>query len=165
MGPTLNDGKSLFHADHNNVSTGAPTVDAFDTAAAIMSAQKDVSLNEFLDLTPQIWLGPRTLLGNAKVVVNSTYDPDAANKLQRANKAANIVETIVGTPRLTGLPWYFFANHMIAPVLEVAFLDGNDTPYVELQNGFDVDGASWKVRLDYGVAGVDFRGAVRSTGA
>lgn len=164
MGPTLNDGKSLFHADHNNVSTGAPTVDAFDTAASIMAAQKDVSQNEFLDLTPQIWLGPRTLLGNAKVVVNSTYDPDTANKLQRANKSANIVETIVGTPRLTGNPWFFFADHMIAPVLEVAFLDGNDTPYVELQNGFDVDGASWKVRLDYGVAGVDFRGAVRSTG-
>jgi len=28
-----------------------------------------------------------------------------------------------------------------------------------------VDGGRWKVRMDYGIAGVDYRGAVRSTGA
>ena len=39
-----------------------------------------------LGLTPAVWLGPRTLLGNAKVVVNSTYAPDAATKLRAADK-------------------------------------------------------------------------------
>lgn len=165
MGPTLADGVTLFHASHNNVTTGAPSVSAFDAARIILAQQKDVSGNDFLALRPDVWLGPIGIGGQAKVVVNSTYDPDTANKLQRFNVAANMVRDIVDTPRLTGLPWYFFADAASAPVLEVAFLDGNDQPYLELQNGFEVDGAAWKIRLDYGIAGVDYRGAVRSTGA
>ena len=159
MGPTLDDGITLFHASHNNVSTGAPLVASFEAARVVMAIQKDVSSNDFLALMPAVWLGPIGLGGAARVVLNSTYDPDTANKLQRANIAAGMVQDIVDTPRLSGLPWYFFANPLEAPVIEVAFLDGNDTPYLELENGFSVDGSSWKVRMDYGVAGVDFRGA------
>lgn len=165
MGPTLADGKSLFHADHANVSTGAPTVTSFEAARVVMSAQKDVSGNDYLALTPAIWLGPDAIVGQAKVVNNSTYDPDAANKLQRANIANGMVRDIVGTPRMQGLPWYFFADPNEAPVLEVDFLDGISEPFLEMELGFTVDGSRWKVRMDYGVAGVDYRGAVRSTGA
>jgi ATP-dependent protease ClpP protease subunit len=165
MGPQLADGVTLFHATHNNVGTGAPTVDNFDAGRVVMSAQKDVGGNDYLALAPDVFLGPESLRGNALVVVNSTFDPDAANKLQRANKVANLVREVVGTPRLTGLPWYFFADPEVAAVMEVAFLDGNDTPYLEMQNGFDQDGVRWKARLDYGVAGTDYRGGYRSTGA
>jgi hypothetical protein len=34
-----------------------------------------------------------------------------------------------------------------------------------MENGFTVDGARWKVRLDYGVAGIDGRGAITNAGA
>lgn len=165
MGPTLGDGVTLFHANHNNVSTGAPTVASFDAARVILAAQRDVGANDYLALTPNVFLGPESLVGAAKVVVNSTYDPDANNKLQRANIAAGLVSSIVGSPRLPATVWYFFSDPNQAPVLEVAFLDGIDTPYLELENGFSVDGARWKVRMDYGIAGIDYRGAVRSTGA
>lgn len=165
MGPLLADGKTLFHAEHNNVATGAPSVAAFEAARVILSEQKDVSGNDPLALTPAVWLGPTGISGQAKVVNNSTYDPDVNNKLQRSNIAFSMFGDIVDTPRLPGLPWFMFADHQQAPVLEVAFLDGIDTPYIELENGFTVDGASWKVRMDYGIAGIDYRGAVRSTGA
>jgi phage major head subunit gpT-like protein len=165
MGPTLADGVTLFHANHANVSTGAPTVTSFDAARVIMSAQRDVGANDYLALAPAVFLGPESLVGAAKVVVNSTYDPDANNKLQRANIVANLVGAIVGSPRLPATVWYFFADPQQAPVIEVAFLDGIDTPYLELENGFSVDGARWKVRMDYGIAGIDYRGAIRSTGA
>jgi hypothetical protein len=105
FGPTLADGNPLFHASHANVTTGAPTVAAFEAARIILSSQKDVSSNDYLALTPAIWLGPESIKGQASVVVNSTYDPDAANKLQRANIAANMVSTLVGTPRLSGASW------------------------------------------------------------
>lgn len=164
MGPTLGDGKALFHADHSNVSTGAPTVTSFEAARVILSSQRDISSNDYLSLTPAVWLGPESLVGTAKVINNSTYDPDSV-KLQRDNIARGLVQTIVGTPRLSSTPWYLFADPNQAPVLEVAFLDGIDTPYIELENGFDVDGARWKVRMDYGIAGTDYRGAVRSTGS
>lgn len=164
-GPTLEDGKALFHADHGNVLTGAvPSVDAFETARVAMALQKDVGGNDFLDLRPAIWLGPMGIGGDARVINGAEYDPDTPNKLQKTNKVRGLVRDIVDTPRLSGNGWYFFADPVEAPVLEVAFLDGNQEPFLELQNGFDVDGARWKARLDFGVAGIDFRGAQRNPG-
>lgn len=166
-GPVLADGKPLFHADHGNIvaAGAAPTVAAFDAMRVLMSSQKDVSGNDFLDLRPAIWLGPMSLGGAARVVNGSEYDPDSSNKLQRMNMVRGLLTDIVDTPRLSGAGHYMLANPGEAPVLEVAFLDGNETPYLELQNGFTVDGAQWKVRLDYGIAGVDYRGAVKNVGA
>lgn len=167
MGPTLLDGKALFHADHGNIAgtAAAPTVASFEAGRVLMRTQKDVGGNDYLEISPQIWLGPDSLVGQAKVVVNSTYDPDATNKLQRANIAAGLVGDIVGTPRLSGNRWYFFADPSQAPVMEVAFLDGIDTPYIEMEEAFTTDGARWKARLDYGVAGIDYRGAMTNAGA
>ncbi len=41
----------------------------------------------------------------------------------------------------------------------------HDAPYLESETGFTVDGTRWKVRLDFAIAGVDFRGAVTNAGA
>lgn len=165
-GPTMQDGLPLFHASHGNIgAAGALTVSAVDNARTLMARQTDVSGQEFLDLRPSIWLGPMELGGTARVINDSQFDPDANNKLQRANMVARIFGDIVDTPRLSGTVWYAVANPADAPVIEVAFLDGSDAPYLELENGFDVDGARWKARLDFGVAAIDWRGIVRGPGA
>lgn len=165
--PVLEDGIPLFHADHNNIAAvnAVPTVDSFEAARVLMAQQRDVGDNDFLDLRPDVWLGPLSLGGKARAVINSTYDPDAANKLQRENIVRNLVRDIVDTPRLSGTAWYLLANRDDAPVMEVAFLDGNSTPFLEMDQGFTVDGSRWKVRLDYGVAAIDYRGAVKNNGA
>lgn len=167
LGPVLVDGKTLFHADHGNIAaTGAaPTVASFEAARVQMRAQKDVGGNDYLEISPDVWLGPDGIMGQAKVVNNSTYDPDAANKLQRTNIAAGMVRDIVGTPRLSGARWYMFADPSQAPVMEVAFLDGIDAPFIEMEEAFTTDGARWKARLDYGVAGIDYRGGITNAGA
>ncbi|MDS1482318.1 Clp protease ClpP, partial [Shigella boydii] len=48
--------------------------------------------------------------------------------------------------------------------VEVAYLDGNDTPWLESTDGFTVDGTTFKVRIDAGVAPLDWRGLAKSTG-
>lgn len=166
MGPILSDGKTLFHVDHGNIAStaGAPSVATFDNVRVTMAQQKDPWGNEFLDLRPAVWLGPLGLDGEARVVNDAQYDPDTANKLQRPNKSRGIFADIVGTPRLSGAAWFAFADPNVAPVLEVAFLDGQETPVLESQEGWRIDGIEWRVRFDYGVAGVDFRGAVRNAG-
>lgn len=166
-GPLLSDQKALFHADHGNlVTSGAvPSIDTIEAARILMASQKDVGGNDYLDLRPALWLGPMSLGGKARVVNTSVYDPDTANKLQRPNIVNGLFRDVIDTPRLTGNPWFIFADPNEAPTLEVAFLDGVQDPYLELQNGFDVDGARFKLRLDYGVAGIDYRGAVRNDGA
>lgn len=165
MGPTLSDSVTLFHATHNNVSTGVPSVTSFDAARVIMASQTNPGGGEIIDLRPSIWLGPIALGGEARVINDAQYDPDTANKLQRPNKVRGLFSKVVDTARLSGAPWYIFADPSEEPVLEVGFLDGQQEPFLEMKEGFRVDGVSWKVRLDYAVAAVGYRGAVRSTGA
>jgi len=165
-GPTLGDGYALFHANHGNITTGAAlSAAAIDLDRVAMASQKDVSSNDYLDLRPQVLLVPVALGGTAKSINMAEYDPDTANKLQKPNTVRGLFGDIVDTPRLSGTRRYLFASPSEAPVLEVAFLDGNDTPYLELEQGFTVDGSRWKVRLDFGIAAVDFRGAVTNAGA
>lgn len=166
LGPTLLDGLTLFHANHGNITqAGAISVDLFDAARVLMKSQKDVSKNEVLDIAPDILLIGAASAGNAKVIVGAEYDPDTANKLQKPNKVKGIVRDIVDTARLTGTRFYFFANPDVAPVLEVAFLNGQQEPFLDSDEGWRTDGVEWKVRIDYGVAGQDYRGAVTGAGA
>ena len=165
LGPVMPDGKTLFHADHGNLTTGAAiTMAAIDADRVAMAQQKDVSGNDYLDLRPAVLLVPIGLGGTARAINDALYDPDTANKLQKPNIVNGLFSDIVDTPRLTGTRRYLFADAGIAPVIEVAFLDAQQEPYIEVQNGFDVDGARYKVRMDYGVAAVDYRGAVTNAG-
>lgn len=165
LGPTMGDTKTLFHADHGNIGTGsAITVAGLDADRVLMASQTDVGGNEFLDLRPSVLLVPLSLGSTAKVLNNAQYDPDTANKLQKPNVVAGLFNDVVDTPRMTGTRRYLFADPTEAPVIEVAFLDGNQEPYVEQQAGFSVDGTQYKVRLDFGVAAVDYRGAVTNAG-
>jgi ATP-dependent protease ClpP protease subunit len=166
-GPTLQDGYALFSTEHANIagSSAAPTVDSFDAARVLMASQRDVSGNEYLNLRPTIWVGPLAKAGAARVVNDSQYDPDTANKLQRPNISRGLLTDIVDTPRLSGNRWYMFASPDVAPVLEVAFLDGVQEPFVDTMEGWSIDGTEMKVRLDYGVAAVDYRGAITNPGA
>lgn len=165
VGPTMSDGFALFSTQHNNITTSAAiTMAALDLDRVALASQKDVSGNDFLDLRPAVLLVPLSLGGTARSINEAQYDPDTANKLQKPNIVNGLFRDIVDTPRMTGTRRYIFADPQEAPVLEVAFLDGQSEPYMEMQDGFDVDGARWKVRLDYGVAAVDYRGAVTNAG-
>lgn len=166
LGPAMGDGLTLFHASHGNISaTGAMSVAVFEDVRVKMGSQKDVSGNDYLDLTPHCLLVPKGSYGDAIVINGAEYDPDTANKLQKPNKVRGQYSDIIDSARLSGTRFYSFADHMVAPVVEVAFLDGNQEPFLEQQAGFTVDGTQFKARLDFGIAAIDYRGAVTSAGA
>jgi len=166
-GPTMSDGNTLFHASHANIASvsGPPSVATFDNARVTMASQTDPGSNEIIELAPAIWLGPIGLGGDARVVNDAQYDPDTANKLQKPNKVRGQFRDIVDTARLSGTIWYAFADPADDPVIEVGFLNGQQQPYTEMRDGWRVDGIEWKVRHDYGVAAVGWRGAVKNVGA
>lgn len=166
MGPTMTDGNPLFHADHNNIGSGsALEMTAIDGDRVLLSKQTDVSGNDFLYLSPRVLLVPMELGGTARSLNGAQYDPDSANKLNKPNIVNGLFSDIVDTPRLTGTRRYIFADPMQAPAIEVAFLNGIQEPYIEQQYGFTVDGTLYKARLDFGVAAIDYRGAVTNAGA
>lgn len=165
-GPTMQDGNPLFHSTHANIATtdAKPTVAALDAARVQLAVQKDISGNDFLDLRPELWLGPVGIGGMARETNNNQYDPEVSNKFQIANKVRGLVSDIVDSPRLSGTAWYVLASPMDEPVFEVAFLDGVQTPYMERDEPFEVDGVRWKIRMDYGVGAIGWRGIVKNNG-
>lgn len=169
LGPSMPyDSTTLFHANHNNISTGAAlSADAIDADRVAMASQKDKDSNDYLDLRPAVLLVPVGLGGKARIINLSQYNPDrtANAKASEPNVVVGLFSDVVDTPRLTGTRRYLFADPSIAPVLEVAFLEGQAAPVLETQDGWRVDGTEMKVRFDYGVAAVDHRGAVTNAGA
>lgn len=167
LGPVLEDGKPLFHADHGNViaTAAAPTTESFQAFRVAMAKQKDVSGNDFLDLRPAVWLGPVGLEATAKLINQAQYEPSTTKNSLTPNVSLGMFRDIVGSPRLDGTRHYAFADVNEAAAIEVAFLDGVDSPYMEQEDAFDTDGARFKVRLDYGVGGHDWRGAATNAGA
>ena len=165
LGPTMPDTNPLFHTSRNNVGTGAALSSAsIEADRVVMGSQTDIGANEFLDLRPAIWLGPLALGGTARVINDAQYDPDTVNKLQRPNSVRGLFADVVDTARLSGTRYYMFANPNEAPVIEVAFLNGVTEPQIEMQEAFTVDGTRYRARLDFGVAAIDYRGAVTNAG-
>ena len=165
LGPLMTDGNTLFHASHNNLTTGAAIGSAaIDADRVAMASQKDPSGNEVLHLRPSILVLPVGLGGVARQINNGQYDFDVTNKFQIPNRVGGLFQTIVDTPRIAGTRRYLFADPGMAPTIEVAFVDGQQQPFMDVQQGWRVDGVEWKVREDYGVAGIDFRGGITNAG-
>jgi hypothetical protein len=165
LGPLMNDGNTLFHATHDNIGAGsALAVAGLDADRVVMAEQTDPSGNEVLNLRPAILVLAVGLGGEARVLNQAQYEP-IDNKFQKPNKVVGLFRDVVDSPQLTGTRRYLFADPALMPVIEVAFLEGQQEPFMETQDGWRVDGVEWKVRLDYGVAAIEFRGAVTNAGA
>lgn len=168
LGPTMSDGNTLFHAAHNNISVPAALGStAIDLDRVAMGRQKDPSGNELLELRPAVIVLPLELGGTMRQINNGEYDFDALTTKNPwvPNKVRNVVQDVVDTARMTGTRRYLFADPGVAPTLEVAFVDGQQQPFMDVKQGWNIDGVEWKVRLDYGTAAIDFRGAVTNAGA
>lgn len=165
LGPNLNDGNPLFDAAHNNLGAGAALSSAaIDANSVIMESQTLPGGVEIASLRPSILLIPRGLKSTAIKINESVTDPDTSGDVT-PNTTNGMFDKIVATTRLSGTRRYLFADPNEAAVLEVAFLNGQQNPSLETENGFRRDGVSWKVRIDFGVAGVGERGAVTDAGA
>lgn len=166
-GPTMSDTNPLFHADHGNIAgtPAAPTIDAFEAGRVQMASQMDPSGNDYLDLRPAIWLGPMSVGGQARSTNAAEYNDESQRNQRRPNISRGLVRDIVDTRRLSGTAWYLLADPAVAPVFEVGFLDGVQVPQLEMEEAFRSDGISWRIRYEYGVAAIDWRGIVRNAGA
>ena len=161
-GGNLVDGNPIFHATHSNiVSTATFDADLLNAARIQMANQKDKDGRDFIGLRPSILLVPMEWGTQARLLNDAAFTPDDAGGYTKPNTVRGLFSTIIETPRLTGNQYYMFASPGIEPTVEVSFLNGVQEPYLEQNNPFNVDGIQWKMRLDYGVGGVGFRGALR----
>ena len=184
----LSDAVALFAAGHNNYNAAA--ANSLDTVAhaitgignlctmlmtqkAMLHADEAAKESLYLGLMPKVLLVPVSggQYFNAKTVIASATMPSAT--------ASGVVNAIQGIAEVVPEPsledtlltgssttaFYLFADPADAPVVEVAFLQGNDQPYMEEIDQTDSDGRIWKVRLDVAAAVIDFAGACKEKGA
>jgi ATP-dependent protease ClpP protease subunit len=164
------DSKAIFHADHKNLLTGATSalsVDALDAGRTKMRTQKtDGTTGRTLNIRPAYVLTPICLESKANQLIRSASVPGADVNSGIDNPIRNFSE-VIGEPRLddaSSTAWYLAASQG-SDTIEVAYLNGVDTPYMEQQQGFTSDGVATKVRIDAGVAPLDYRGLVKANGA
>lgn len=167
MNAALADGIALFHADHGNLGTPATlSAPALGLGRAAMRKQKGMA-GEIIDIIPAFLLTPVAMETDAEILLRSTALPEA-------NKSAGVYNpwagklTPIADPHLDAADpnaWYLVANPMQAPLIEVAWLEGEEQPYVEEQVNFNSDALEIKVRHDFGCGAVDHRGGYMNAGA
>ena len=155
------DGKALFDASHKNTITNAALdIANIDKGIQLMNGFVNAS-GEPLEIEPEFMLLPTSRYTRGLQLIKSASVEGADANSGIINPLRDIVAP-VKSARLQAADersWYLINKEAI----EVAYLDGIDTPYMEQQNGFTVDGVSTKVRIDAGVNVIDYRGVVKVT--
>lgn len=175
--PTLvQDSTTLFHADHANgvlSSGGQPDITTLTAAFVAMGLQRAPAptpeeLGHVLNISPRYLLCSKANeIANTNLVINE-YDPAGTAGTLKRNPFMNRLE-VIADPRLdadsSGAPWYLVADQNQWDTMEVAFLDGEQRPFLDQQEGWSIDGVSYKVRLDAGAAPLGFQGWYKNVGA
>jgi hypothetical protein len=151
--PAMDDGVALFHVDKNNLVTSALGEASLITALTAMRKQTDG--NAVLNLAPQFLIVAANKEIEARQLVESPVriGKNNAEPNPLAGKAVVLVDG-----RLPDNKWYLAASPNVIDTIEVAYLNGQSAPFIDTQDGWNVDGMHAKVRHDFGTRALDFRG-------
>lgn len=157
------DNFKLFDKDkHGNVLDTGVVMDVatLDKARQLMRAQKEGERH--LNIRPAFVLVPTALESVTNQVIKSASVKGADINAGIINPVKDFA-TVIAEPRLddSSQSTFYLAAAKGTDTIEVAYLNGVDTPYIDQQDGFSVDGVTTKVRIDAGVAPVDHRGLVK----
>jgi ATP-dependent protease ClpP protease subunit len=166
--PTMSDGVALFHANHGNLAAAGAAINTatVDAMRVLMGLQKDG--NAVLNLNLAYLLVPKAMEGTANVTRNSEFEVGASSRNNTTPNTVRNTFEVISDARLDAASapaWYGAGNAGITDTIEVAYLDGNDTPTLEEQSGWTVDGVEMKVRLDAGVKALSYRALAKNPGA
>ena len=167
---------AFFVAGNNNFQSGTDTVlsiDGLTKAEELFLNQTDPD-GKPIGIMPQVILVPTSLSAMATMLFKSLEirDTTASTKYPVANPHAGKfraeVSRYLANAQYTGnsnKAWYLLADAGDLPVIEVAFLNGQESPTIETADAdFNVLGIQMRGYHDFGVALQEPRGGVKSKG-
>ncbi|BCG85331.1 ATP-dependent Clp protease proteolytic subunit [Mesorhizobium sp. 113-3-9] len=160
-GPTMEDGNPLYHASHGNKAASGTAIDI----AGLSAGRKALRDMKGLDgKTPISVTAKYLVVGSAKETeaeqVLATLTPATVSDTNPfSGKLTLLVE-----PRLPGNAWRLFSDPAQAPVLDIAYLNGEAGPQVETRDGWEVLGAQYRAVLDFGCGVSGWRGTYLNPG-
>ena len=162
LGPKLSDGKTLFHADHGNLTSGAAAgdidIDSLGVGRAAIRTQKDMD-GQILNISPtRIVVGPAKETRAEQII--SPLQPALMGDVNPF--AGRLTPTVDGT--IVGPAWELYADPSDLPTFMYGYLADAPGPRVISEETFNVDGMAWRVTEDFYAGAVDYRGAYRNTG-
>jgi len=172
------DNAAFFKTANKNYATGADTamgIDGLTKAEQLFLDQVDPDGNP-VAVMPEVLLVPNALHALAGQLMNATEIREDGNsgakkyptnnphagkfRVQRSSYLSNSLYTGNSTKA-----WYLLADPASLPVIEVAFLNGQERPTVESADAdFNVLGIQMRGYHDFGVAKQDYRGGVKLKG-
>ncbi len=167
---------AFFSAGNNNYLTGADTalgIDGLTKAEVAFLNQVDPD-GKPIGIMPAVILVPTALSAMGTMLFKSVEirDTTASTKYPIANPHAGKfrveVSRYLSNAQYTGnseKAWYLLADPTDLPVIETAFLNGQESPTIETADAdFNVLGIQMRGYHDFGVALQEPRGGVKSKG-
>jgi len=173
---TFMNNAAFFAAGNNNYLTGADTVLSIDglTKAEVAFLNQTDPDGKPVGIMPQVILVPTALSAMGTMLFKSLEirDTTASTKYPVANPHAGKfrveVSRYLSNTQYTGFSdkaWYLLADPTDLPVIEVAFLNGQESPTIETAEAdFHVLGVQMRGYHDFGVALQEPRGGIKSKG-
>lgn len=162
-GRKLSDGKNLFHADHNNLASTGTVLSVSSLTAARLAMRRQVGLTkEKILVRPRFLVVPPEL----ETLAYQLIAAETANVIVgEANPFKGAFEVLVDPFLESATSWYLIADPGTIPVVEYAFLNGQEGLYTEQEVDFNTDNLNIKVRTDFAATIEEFRGIYKNPGA
>ena len=160
----MEDNKALFHVDHNNLVTPgtAISVASMGTIRSKMRLQKDLD-GELMNLAASYLVIPAALETIADQFLSQNLLANQSNQINPfAGKLTPVVEPLLDAASATA--WFMVASQAALRSAEHAVRPGG-APEVFVKDGWDVDGSEFKIRHEFGMRIVDYRGWQKNLGA
>lgn len=168
--PVMSDASTLFSVAHGNIAAapGAIDADSVQAAKVVMALQQGPKTEATLGIRPSYLVCPVGLEGTANTLMAAQYNPASTAGTLEPNVVQGLLSVVsdhrLDTDSATG--WYVMANTTSWDTVDVAFLNGNQTPYQERrQQDISNDSITYKVRIDAAAAPMDWRGVYSNPGA
>lgn len=170
------DNSAFFKSGYNNYASGAGTALGIDslTAADLLFRDQVDADSKPLGVAPAILLVPNALFITARQLMVSTElrNTTASTKYPIQNVFAGayrpLASSYLGNSSYTGysaLAWYLLANPAELATMEMAFLNGQESPIVESADAdFNVLGVQMRGYHDFGAAKAEYRAGIKMKG-
>jgi hypothetical protein len=165
----MSDGKAIFHTDHGNLANpgAAIAITPLSNARLAIRTQAGLQTDDPLNIEPKYLIVPAALETQADTLLNTMEGLEADEGPGQRNpfyrKLSLIPEPFLDT--IDTAAWYIVADPRYFDTVEVAYLDGEEFPFIEEENGFITDSWTFKIRYCYGVKTLDWRGLYKNPGA
>jgi hypothetical protein len=162
------DSVALFHADHSNLANPAAALSSTALGVGRTAMRKQTGpKGATLNIAPRYLLVPAALEMTADVLLRSVASTDSEKNAGVVNPWQNALVPVVEArlDATSDKSWYLAADPTQLDTVEVMFLDGVQTPYIEELAASNIDGREFKVRIDVGVRALDHRGMYKNAGA